>query len=446
MDTYDMDGRRDWAADEPVLDPQTAKLVFVSADDHLRATVFQSIQDAGLPIRVQLDLAAPVQYLEPEHLERLRGVSPHIVVLDMADEPERAIRVASAIASGSPRAALVGVGPELESSRLLEAMRAGLVEYVPRPVESSGMRDALGRVLSKRGWGEAHDGHRNGKLLAFFSAKGGSGCTSVVTNVGIELHRLTGKRTLLVDLDLELGEIASLLGVRPRFHFVDLVRNFHRMDADLLPSYIESHESGVHVLSAPFEPEHGEVVTGEQIARVLGFLRKHYDYVLVDTSKSLSPPALAALQTADPIFLVTNMDVPSLRNLKRCLPILDRVTAGEPERLRLIVNRYNPKSLVRLEDLEETLGIEVSWTLSNDYETVIQAISTGQPIVLQGQSKYADELKELARDIVHGAPTATKESKGLMGRLLSPFRTWSTRAARARAPMNGNTAEVVSHG
>jgi len=340
----------------------------------------------------------------------------------------------------------VGVGPELDSARLLEAMRAGLVEYVPRPVEMAGIRDALGRVLSKRGWAEAHEGHRNGKLLAFFSAKGGSGSTSVVTNVGIELHRLTGKRTLLVDLDLELGEIASLLGVRPRFHFVDLVKNFHRMDADLLPSYIESHESGVHVLSAPFEPEYGEAVTGEQIARILGFLRKHYDYVLVDTSKSLSPPALAALQTADPIFLVTNMDVPSLRNLKRCLPILNRVTAGEPERLRLIVNRYNPKSLVRLEDLEETLGIEVSWTLSNDYETVIQAISTGQPLVLQGHSKYADELKELARDIVHGASAATKESRGLMGRLLSPFRSSSARTAKARMPMNGNAAEVVSHG
>jgi len=446
MDTYDMNARGEWDATEPTLDSQTAKLVFISADDHLRTTVLQSIQDAGLPIRVELDLAAPVQYLEPEHLERLRGASPHIVVLDMADEPERAIRVASAIASGSPRAALVGVGPELDSPRLLEAMRAGLVEYLPRPVEPAAIRDALGRVLSKRGWGDAHDGHRNGKLLAFFSAKGGSGSTSVVTNVGIELHRLTGKRTLLVDLDLELGEIASLLGVRPRFHFVDLVRNFHRMDADLLPSYIESHESGVHVLSAPFEPEYGEAVTGEQIARILGFLRKHYDYVLVDTSKSLSPPSLAALQTADPIFLVTNMDVPSLRNLKRCLPILDRVTAGEPERLRVIVNRYNPKSLVRLEDLEETLGIEVSWTLPNDYETVIQAISTGQPLVLQGHSKYAEELKELARDIVHGAPAAAKESKGLMGRLLSPFRTSSTRAARARAPMNGKAAEVASHG
>jgi pilus assembly protein CpaE len=168
---------------------------------------------------------------------------------------------------------------------------------------------------------------------------------------------------------------------------------------------------------------------------------------LVDTSKSLAPPALAALQTADPIFLVTNMDLPSLRNLKRCLPILDRVTAGDPDRLRLIVNRYNPKSLVRLEDLEETLGIEVSWTLTNDYETVIQASSTGQPIVLQGRSRYADELKELARDIVHGSHGATSASTGsLVGRLLSPFRSKSSRTPRTRAPLNGKPVEATTHG
>jgi pilus assembly protein CpaE len=446
MDTYDTDARNDWETSAPAYDRQQLKAVLISPDDHLRETVFQSIQEAGLPIRVDLDLAAFAQHLEHEHLERLRANAPHVVILDMGEDPERAIRVASAIAQGSPRPALVGVGPELDSSRLLEAMRAGLVEYMPRPIEASTVRDALSRVMGKRGWSEAHEGHRNGKLLAFFSAKGGSGSTSVITNVGIELHRLTGKKTLLVDLDLELGEIASLLGLRPRFHFVDLVRNFHRMDADLLPSYIESHESGVHVLSAPVEPEYGEEVSGEQIARILGFLRNHYDYVLVDTSKSLAPPALAALQTADPIFLVTNMDVPSLRNLKRCLPILDRVTAGESERLRLIVNRYNPKSLVRMEDLEETLGIEVSWTLTNDYATVIQSISTGQPLVLQGRSRYAQELKEMARDIVHGSRGAAAESKGsLVGRLLSPFRSTS-RTAKKRVPLNASPAEVSTHG
>jgi pilus assembly protein CpaE len=362
----------------------------------------------------------------------------------MNDDPERAIWAAGAIASGNPRVALVGVGPELGASTLLDAMRAGLMEYAPRPVEGTNIRDALERVVRKRGWGVSLEGQRNGKLLAFFSPKGGSGSTSVITNVGIELHRLTGRKTLLVDLDLELGEIASLLGVRPRFHFVDLVRNFHRMDADLLASYIERHDSGVHVLSAPFEPEIGENVTGEQIARILGFLRKHYDYVLVDTSKSLAPPALAALQIADPIFLVTNMDVPSLRNLKRCLPTLDRVTAGDARRLRLVVNRFNPKSLVRLEDLEEALGIDVFWTLTNDYQTVIHSISVGEPLVLKGSSRYAGELKGLARNIIDEARAgASKKKSSLLGRLFSPFRT---SPSRARARVKPEPVEASSHG
>jgi len=442
MAIYETDARTGWESAPSQPDARQLGAALISTDDHLREVVLEAIQGSGLPIRIDVEIAAHSEYLDPEQLERLRTAEPNVVIIDMANDPERAIRVAAAIAAGNPRAALVGVGPELESSRLLEAMRAGLVEYVQQPVEAQGMRDALGRVMRKRGWSDAQEGQRNGKLLAFFSAKGGSGSTSVVTNVGIELHRLTGQKTLLVDLDLELGEIASLLGVKPRFHFVDLVRNFHRMDADLLASYIESHESGVHVLSAPFEPEVVEEVTGEQIARILGFLRKHYDYVLVDTSKSLAPPALAALQMADPIFLITNMDVPSLRNLKRCLPILDKVTGGDADRLRLVVNRFNPKSLVGVQDLEETLGIEVHWTLTNDYQTVIQSISTGQPLVLHGSSRYADQLKKLARDIVSG-PREAGTKKSLVGRLLSPFRSSSPRTA---SPMRSNPAEASTHG
>jgi pilus assembly protein CpaE len=423
--------------------PEQLRGVLISSDDHVRKIVFDAIRGGELPITIGLDIIPPPRPLDSEHLERLRAYEPHVVVLDMADDPARNIRTAAAIASGLPRTALVGLGPELDSSHLLDAMRAGILEYLPAPVEAANVHDALQRVLRKSGWAASHEGRRNGKLLAFFSPKGGSGSTTVVTNVGIELHRLTGKKTLLVDLDLELGEIASHLGVRPRFHFVDLVRNIHRMDADLLASYIESHKSGVQVLSAPFEPEIGEHVSGEQIARILGLLRSHYDYVLVDTSKSLAAPALAALQTADPIFLVTNMDVPSLRNLKRCLPILDGATAGDAERLRLVVNRYNSNSLIRLEDIEETLGIDVYWTLSNDFETVITSISAGQPLVLEGSSRYAKELKALARDIAGGAQGATVGKSSLAARVLSRFRARKSRATPARtyAP-----AEVTAHG
>ncbi|MDH3271194.1 MAG: AAA family ATPase [Gemmatimonadota bacterium] len=443
MSTPAMDGAPQGEGGRPAGEQRKLRAALISADDQLRGVVFETIRDAGLPIGVDLDIAASAEFLAPEHMERLRATEPHLVILDMTDDPERAIRSAGAIAASHPRAALVGVGPELDASGLLDAMRAGLVEYVPRPVETTAVREALGRVMRKQGWAEAGGSTSKGQLLAFFSPKGGSGSTSVVTNVGIELHRLTGRKTLLVDLDLELGEIASLLGVRPRFHFVDLIRNFHRMDADLLASYIESHESGVHVLSAPFEPEIGEQVSGEQISRILGFLRDHYDYVLIDTSKSLAPPALAALQAADSIFLVTNMDVPSLRNLKRCLPTLDRVTAGDPGRLRLVVNRFNPKSLVGLQDLEETLGIEVYRTLTNDYETVIQSISTGRPLVLHGSSDYARQLKDLARDIVGGSAGAKAQKSSLMGRLRSRFRSKSN---RSRSTLTAAPLEATSHG
>lgn len=425
------------------MDSKEIRIAIVSAEDHLPVMVQEAIQDARTPVRIDLQIHRAAHALEPEEMQRIQSADPHVVILDMADDPDRAIRVATALGVRNPQAALVGVGPQLDAGVLLEAMRAGVVEYVQRPAEATTMYDALGRLMRKRGWVGSGADHRHGKVLAFFSAKGGSGSTSVATNVGIEIHRITGKSTLLVDLDLELGEIASLLGVQPRFHFVDLVKNFHRMDADLLASYIESHDSGVQVLSAPFQPEIGESVGPEDIGRILSFLRKHYDYVVVDTSKSLAPPALATFQEADQIFLVTNVDVPSIRNLKRSLPILERVTGGDPSRLRLVVNRLNPKGLVGLKDLEETLELKACATLPNDFKTIIEAMSTGRPPVLNGSSRFADEVRELAQGIVDGFGGGRPPRKSLAHRLLAPFRSGN---AEARPSMAPGPREVSAHG
>lgn len=422
------------------------RIGLVSGDNGLKNVVLDAVDGAKRPVRIDFQIPRPAAELEVEELDRIRSAEPQIVFLDLSEDPRGAMRVVGALGAKCPRTALVGVGPELDAALLMEAMRAGVVEYLPQPVEAKAVYEAVGRVLQKRGWtgsSEPEEAH-HGQVLAFFSAKGGAGATTVATNVGIELHRTTGKKTLLVDLDLEMGEIASLLGVQPRFHLVDLVRNFHRMDADLLASYIESHDCGVHVLSAPFEPEIGEEVTGEQIGGILAFLRSHYDFVVVDTSKSLAPPALTTLKAADRIFLVTNVDVPSIRNLKRALPALDGVTGGDVDRLRLVVNRYNPKGLVGLKDLEDTLGLEAYATLGNDYKTVIQAISTGRPLVLNGSSRYAGQIRDLAQDIVQGDDAAPARKPGLVGRILSPFRSSSSNEERTAPDPRG--AEVPAHG
>ncbi|MEO7987482.1 MAG: AAA family ATPase, partial [Gemmatimonadales bacterium] len=258
-----------------------------------------------------------------------------------------------------------------------------------------------------------------GTAFAFTSAKGGAGSTTVAANLAIVLHQLTGKKTLLVDLELQMGEVALLLGIQPRFNFVDMVQNFSRMDAGLLASFIERHSSGVHVLSAPYHPERAEGVSVEQIRRILAFLRQHYDYVLIDTSKSLLPSTLAAFEQADTVFVVTNPDLPSLRNIQRGLPLIRRALMGNEQQFRLVVNRHNGSDVIPQADIERTLGLKVFWNLSNDYEAVITSVNTGTPVVLSGDSRYVRDLRALGAELA-GLPHRN-------GKSANPFRRRSRR-------------------
>jgi pilus assembly protein CpaE len=141
------------------------------------------------------------------------------------------------------------------------------------------------------------------------------------------------------------------------------------------------------------------VVTGDQIARILGFLKQHYDYVIVDTSKSFSPPTLATFEQADQIFLVTTVDVPSLRNIARCLPLLTQMAAPAEDRLRLVLNRYLDDGLIRIPDVERTLGVKVYQTIGNDYDAIVRSINTGTPIILDRESRFAHDIRMLGAAI-----------------------------------------------
>lgn len=396
---------------------ELVRAALVAADAAFRATVHEVVDGSHGSIEVGLETDATPEALLREPTTPIQEYEPQILFLDVGANPDDGIRLAGILSRQHPGMGIVISSPELSQGQLLEAMRAGISEVVGQRPTRDELDDSLDRVLRKMGMAGDGTARRGaGKVFAFFSPKGGTGCTTVAMNLGIELHRLTGKKTLLVDLDLELGEIASFMGLKPRFHLVDLLKNFHRMDEDLLTSYIERHESGVHVLSAPFEPETGQAVSPEEIGAVISFLRRQYDYVVVDTSKSLAPPALAAMRPADQLFLVTNLDLCSLRNFKRCMPILKDLAGESGERIRLVVNRYAKNALVSLEDLESTVGLSVYGTLTNDFHTVIESLSTGKPLVLQSNVRYAQEIKGLAAKIAGRHATAGRRRR-MFGRL-----------------------------
>lgn len=399
------------------MDKWVMRAAVISADPGFREMLKERLFGGGTGATLVAELPVPFTRFSDEDLKALRHAEPDLIFLDLEDDPVLGTKLAQFLADSNPALRFIAVGAELSPELLMAAMRAGVADFLTKPVSPEALGEAVERVGHKVGRVTGTKPREPARVFVFFSPKGGAGSTTVATNLAVTIRQTTTKRVLLVDLDLELGEAALMLGMRPRFNFVDLVQNFHRMDADLLASYIERHETGVDLLSAPYHPEKAEMVTGDQIRRILLFLRQHYDYVLVDTSKSFSQSTLAAFEQADQVFLVTNADLPSLRNIQRGLPMMRRMLVRGDEQLRLVINRFHPAAQISAKDIERSIGLKVFWTLSNDYETVLGSLNSGKPVVLNGSSSFSKDLKALGLELAGIGPGRNGRGSGLTAAL-----------------------------
>lgn len=372
-------------------------------------------------LEVVLEFGVAFREMTELQMKKIRMAAPRLVFIDLDSDASTACKVARYLAEASPEMRFVAAGTAVPMENLVEAMRAGISEYLEKPLSRTAVEEAMNRLSRKlAGDARATGVDVEGQVLLFCAAKGGAGSTTVATNCAIQLRRQTGARVLLVDLDLTLGDTALYLGVEPRYGIVDLARNLHRIDEDLLSSYITHHSSGLDLLAAPFDPEEGRGIGAEEVERILGFLRGLYDYVVVDASNSVDAGTTAALRAATEIFLVTQIDVPSLRNVQRLRRVLNRVV---PELLpRVVVNRFHSAGDITLRDVEKALGLEVYWTLANDYDSALHSINTGEPLVMSDTATCQRQMAELVGKISGVRPETEKRSRWAPG-----FRSWQRR-------------------
>jgi pilus assembly protein CpaE len=173
-------------------------------------------------------------------------------------------------------------------------------------------------------------------------------------------------------------------------------------------------------------------VTAEQIRRILAFLRQHYDYIVVDTPRSFASQTLAVFEQADLVFIVSVADLPSLRNIQRGMPLLKRALTKGEEQVRLILNRYDPKDPISVEDVERSIGLKVFCKISNDYEAVMGSVNAGRPIVLNGGSPYTRDLAGLAAQVTGVRPDKLSRRSRLVQALAAPFRGVMSKATKRR--------------
>jgi pilus assembly protein CpaE len=411
---------------------QLPRAALISSDSQFVSQVKQLLSGPERPVTLELEITSPLYQFGEQQVQALRAVAPELIILDLEESQDLGIQLAQYLVDLNPRQLFIATGPVLSSEQLMLAMRAGVSDYLPKPVPLEDLRAAAIRSAHKLRKSDGDKQREPGKVLSFFSAKGGSGATTLATNLAILIQRATKKKTLLVDLDLELGESALVLGIKPRFNFIDFVENFRRMDAGLLASYIDHHPSGIDLLSAPVDPGKADSVTPEQIRRILAFLRQHYDYLVVDTPRSFAPNTLAVFEQADLLFLVTVADLPSLRNIQRGMPLFKRVLTKGEEQVRLILNRYEPDDTVSVADVERSLGLKVFWKVSNEYEAVLGSVTAGKPIVLNGGSPYTRDLAGLAAEVT-GVRQGLSHQSRLSQALTAPFQKVMGKLAKSRA-------------
>lgn len=260
---------------------------------------------------------------------------------------------------------------------LVNAMRFGVREVLPYPVEGIDLRDALVRAELKRRM--AIKPRRNGTTLALIACKGGSGATFLATNLAFQLSA-GAANVLLIDCNLQFGDAVLFAHDRkPSTNLADLARDIHRLDASFLAASVVQVTPSFAILAAPDDPGQAMAVKPEHIEQLLNLAVGIYDYVLVDVGRVLDPVTLKVLDKADIIYPVLQMTLPFIRDASRLLAVF-RSLGYSSEKIRLLVNRFEKGGDVSLADLERTLGVKNLRTIPNSYKAVASAVNQGVPL------------------------------------------------------------------
>ncbi len=336
--------------------------------------------------------------------ERIPSGTPVVLIVGPSFAHPAGMVEVSRLTRSRPASNAVMVVHELSTEMLQQAIRSGISDVLALPAETAQLREAVERAaehLSVAGppaLAAVPDGPRGdrGRIVTVFSTKGGAGKSFVATNLAGILARRSSKPVVLVDADLQFGDVAVMLGMAPAHTIIDAVNVMDRLDADLLKSLLIKHETtGLHVLAAPIEPAFADSVSLPHMTRILEILTSFCSHVVIDTPASFNDIVLGVLEQADDIVLMAGMDIPHIKNTKIGLQTL-RLLHIPAAKVKLTLNRANSKVKLDISDVERTLQMKADCLIPSDI-AVPQSINKGVPIIIDApRSGVTRSLERMA--------------------------------------------------
>lgn len=357
--------------------------------------------------------------------------NPDIGLVAIDRDPAKGLELVAKLGQSAPDCAVLVVSSSNDGNLILQALRAGAKEFLTQPIRIEDLLGAIGRISQKR-FGQGERKLRGSQVIAVAGSIGGVGATSLAVNLGCALARDEKNSVALVDLDLCLGDADVFLDTIPDYTLVDVSQNVTRLDFTLLKRSLTRHSSGLYLLPRPVQLEDVGLISPDDLQRVIGLMKATFTHLVLDLSKGYSRNDMVALEMAHHILLVTQLDLPCLRNVVRLMMSFQQME-GLADKVKIVVNRVGlDNGQITLKKAQETIGREIFWQLPNDYRTMIEVRNNGVPLIEQApKAAITQAIVGMAEALTgehQGEPPAEAAArKSTIGRI---FNLWPSKPGK----------------
>jgi pilus assembly protein CpaE len=376
-------------------------IAVVSPDEQSRKAAMDALSECQ-PGRVREFKSYPADLND---VPAMLGNDFDVVIVDLDSNPEIAFDLVESICAHNLGTAMV-YSAQSDPNLLLRSMHAGAREFLRVPINPGTMAEALVRASALRS-STRPPKKADGRLLVFLSAKGGSGVTTLACNYAVSLAQESGQKTLLIDLNLPLGDAAINLGIRAQYSTVNALQNSSRLDANFLATMLVKHESGLSVLAAPTELATMHF-SDDAIDKLLEVARQEFDYVVVDAGSRLELQHTHLFDRSATIYLVTQIGIPELRNSNR---LITKLSSAAGPKLEIVINRYDPRNMGISEDhVTKALTKAAEWKIPNNYAAVRRMQNTATPLT-EEDTEISRAIRQMTRSVT-GQPAVPEKKRG----------------------------------
>lgn len=408
----------------------------MAAGQKVRVIIVDDIAETRENVRKLLQFEADIDVIGAaksgrEGIEFSKEQDPDVILMDINMPDMDGISATEEILQNQPHVQVIILSVQGDQNYMRRAMLAGARDFLTKPP----MADELISAIHRAGEMAQQERAKNaqiraipsasgapvatglsltqGKVVTIYSPKGGTGCTTIAVNLGMALHN-EDTRTTIIDGNFQYGDVAVFVNEQGKNTIIDLATRVNELDPEIVEGVMLKHAaSGVHILAAPSRPEYSEKVSGDQFAELIDYLRQMYAYVVIDTTPLLTDITLAAIDKSDVIVLVTTQDIPSIKNARLFLDLIQTIGI-ERERIVFSMNRYDKRIAITPERIGDNLKQPISAVIPLDEKVVVPAVNRGVPFIMDNKTQPSARgiltLAESVREVLASAELRESEA------------------------------------